>query len=140
MVSIFDTSQFLIIGVFLIALIGLMLVLRRFRDPLAAQLGGQRRIALVEDTSIGGGERIKLVTIDQLPYAIVTTKNQQPVVVPLETAQTRSSKRQSQPSASAKPALPKASAASATDEAETLPFLQAMKQARSRNPKLGFDQ
>jgi len=140
MVSIFDTNQFLIIGVFLIALIGLMLVLRRFRDPLAAQLGGQRRIALVEDTSIGGGERIKLVTIDQLPYAIVTTKNQQPVVVPLDAPQPRSSKPQSQPGASSKPAPAKASSASAADDAETLPFLQAMKQARSRNPKLGFDQ
>jgi flagellar biogenesis protein FliO len=115
-----------------------MLVLRRFRDPLAAQLGGQRRIALVEDTSIGGGERIKLVTIDQLPYAIVTTKNQQPVVVPLDAPQTRSSKPQSQPSASPKPAPAKASGAG--DNGETLPFLQAMKQARSRNPKLGFDQ
>jgi flagellar biogenesis protein FliO len=140
MVSIFDTNQFLIIGVFLIALIGLMLVLRRFRDPLAAQLGGQRRIALVEDTSIGGGERIKLVTIDQLPYAIVTTKNQQPVVVPLDAPQTRSSKPQSQPSAASKPAPAKASAANAGDGGETLPFLQAMKQARLRNPKLGFDQ
>jgi len=138
MVSIFDTNQFLIIGVFLIALIGLMLVLRRFRDPLAAQLGGQRRIALVEDTSIGGGERIKLVTIDQLPYAIVTTKNQQPVVVPLDATQARSSKPQSQPSASPKAAPAKASGAG--DNGETLPFLQAMKQARSRNPKLGFDQ
>ena len=140
MVSIFDTNQFMIIGVFLIALIGLMLVLRRFRDPLAAQLGGQRRIALVEDTSIGGGERIKLVTIDQLPYAIVTTKNQQPVVVPLDAPQPQSSKPQSQPSAASKPAPAKASAANAGDGGETLPFLQAMKQARSRNPKLGFDQ
>jgi len=135
MVSIFDTSQFLIIGGFLIALIGLMLVLRRFRDPLAAQLGGQRRIALVEDTSIGNGERIKLVTIDQLPYAIITTKNQQPVVVPLDASQARSSKPQSHPNASTK-----SSTTSAADDAETLPFLQAMKQARSRNPKLGFDQ
>ncbi len=134
MVSIFDTSQFLIIGVFLIALIGLMLVLRRFRDPLAAQLGGQRRIALVEDTSIGAGERIKLVTIDQMPYAIITTKNQQPVVVPLDEPKIRASKTDSK---STPPA--KTLAASAADDAETLPFLQAMKQARSRNPKLGFD-
>ncbi|XDZ64953.1 hypothetical protein AB8880_08440 [Alphaproteobacteria bacterium LSUCC0684] len=141
MTNIFATNQFLIVGLFLIALIGLMVLVRRFRDPLASQLGGQRRIKLIEDTSIGATERIKLVTIDTIQYAIITSKNQQPVVVPLEDTGTDARKSAPKPAALPK-ATPTRSQAGAEDTGRNSmaePFLQAMKKARSRNPLLGFD-
>jgi len=141
MTNIFATNQFLIIGMFLIALVGLMALVRRFRDPLASQLGGQRRIKLIEDTSIGANERIKLVTIDGVQYAIITCKNQQPVVVPLEDAGTEARKPAPKPAAPQKvtPAQSPAGAKDTDTNSMAQPFLQAMKKARSRNPLLGFD-
>jgi len=139
MTSIFATNQFLIIGLFLLALVGLMMLVRRFKDPIASQLGGQRRIRLIEDTSIGAGDRIKLVMIDQVPYAIVTSKGQQPVVITLEEAATAAGKS----AAASKPATPAGPPAAPDTANETAalqqPFLQAMKKARLRNPLLGLD-
>jgi len=139
MTSIFATNQFLIIGLFLLALVGLMMLVRRFKDPIASQLGGQRRIRLIEDTSIGAGDRIKLVMIDQVSYAIVTSKGQQPVVLTLEEAATAAGKS----AAASKPATPARPPAAPDTANETTalqqPFLQAMKKARLRNPLLGLD-
>ena len=137
MINVFATNQFLVIGIFLIVLVGLMILARKFRDPLAAQLGGQRRIKLIEDTSIGASDRIKLVTIDDVQYAIITSKNQQPVVVPLAETGMPANKPQSSP----KSAPPKKPDTASQDDSATMaqPFLQAMKKARSRNPLLGFD-
>jgi len=139
MTNIFATNQFLIIGVFLIVLVGLMILVRRFRDPLSSQLGGQRRIKLIEDTAISSTERIKLVAINDLPYAIITTKNQQPVVVPLEEAGTDPRKPAPGPSASTKAASGSSGKTDTDKNSMAQPFLQAMKKARSRNPLLGFD-
>ena len=49
----FSITQLVTIAVFLSALIGMMVLVRRFKEPLSKQLGGQRRIKLMEDTSIG---------------------------------------------------------------------------------------
>lgn len=137
MTTIFTTNQFLVIGLFLIVLVGLMMLVRRYKDPLASQLGGQRRVRLVEDTAIGSNERIKLVTIDGAHYAVITSKNQQPVILTLDQAEARDGKDVSHP----KPEKADKAKTTSSQSSDTIaqPFLQAMKRARSRNPLLGFD-
>ena len=139
----FTYSQLITITVFLSVLIGLMFLARRFKGPLKAQFGSDRRIKLIEDTGIGGHERIKLVTIDRKTYLVLTTKNQAPVIMPVETAPPSLSAAGTKPTGktptnSASGASPdqKTSAEAST----TSPFLKAMQQARQRNPLLGLSQ
>ena len=139
----FTYSQLITITVFLSVLIGLMLLARRFKGPLKAQFGNDRRIKLIEDTSIGGHERIKLVTIDGQTYLVLTTKNQAPVIMPVDRA------RPSQPDTGTKPSAKSSATLSSRVEADqksapqtsaSSPFLKAMQQARQRNPLLGLSQ
>ena len=159
----FTYSQLITITVFLSVLIGLMFLVRRFKGPLKAQLGSDRRIKLIEDTGIGGNERIKLVTIDGQAYLVLTTKNQAPVMMPVD------SPRPTMPAAgpklpAQKPARPSSKVAADQNSPDqnspnrnstnqnspnrnfqdqaptTSPFLKAMQQARQRNPLLGLSQ
>lgn len=154
----FTYSQLITITVFLSVLIGLMFLVRRFKGPLKAQLGSDRRIKLIEDTGIGGNERIKLVTIDGQAYLVLTTKNQAPVMMPVD------SPRPTMPAAgpklpAQKPARPTSKVAADQNSPDqnstnqnspnrnfqdqaptTSPFIKAMQQARQRNPLLGLSQ
>ena len=147
----FSITQLVTIAVFLSVLIGIMVLVRRYKEPLAKQLGGQRRIKLMEDTPIGANERAKLVQVDGQTFLIVSTKNQSPVVVPFDTFEafdsdaTSSAKSPTAPRV--KPAAKSASKSAsnfasnfASQSASNTTFLEAMKQARLRNPNLGLDQ
>ena len=143
----FSITQLVTIAVFLSVLIGIMVLVRRYKEPLAKQLGGQRRIKLMEDTPIGANERAKLVQVDGQTFLIVSAKNQSPVVVPFDTLEafdsdaTSSAKPPTAPRV--KPAAKSASKSAsnfASQSASNTTFLEAMKQARLRNPNLGLDQ
>ena len=144
----FSITQLVTIAVFLSVLIGIMVLVRRYKEPLAKQLGGQRRIKLMEDTPIGANERAKLVQVDGQTFLIVSAKNQSPVVVPFDTFEAfDSDATSSAKSPRVKPAAKSASKSAsnfasnfASQSASNTTFLEAMKQARLRNPNLGLDQ
>ncbi|MGB1918826.1 MAG: hypothetical protein ACPHW3_06170 [Candidatus Puniceispirillales bacterium] len=129
----FSITQLVTIAVFLSALIGMMVLVRRFKEPLSKQLGGQRRIKLMEDTSIGTHERAKLIEVDGQSFLIISAKNQPPAIVPFD--ETHGSKPTVIPTS-----IPKQAKASGANTPSNAPFLEAMKQARRRNPNLGLDQ
>lgn len=139
----FSITQLVTIAVFLSVLIGIMVLVRRYKEPLAKQLGGQRRIKLMEDTPIGANERAKLVQVDGQTFLIVSAKNQSPVVVPFDTFEAFDSDATSSAKPPTAPRVkPAAKSASnfASQSASNTTFLEAMKQARLRNPNLGLDQ
>lgn len=139
----FSITQLVTIAVFLSVLIGIMVLVRRYKEPLAKQLGGQRRIKLMEDTPIGANERAKLVQVDGQTFLIVSAKNQSPVVVPFDTFEAFDSDATSSAKSPTAPRVkPAAKSASnfASQSASNTTFLEAMKQARLRNPNLGLDQ
>ncbi|MBL6783233.1 MAG: FliO/MopB family protein [Alphaproteobacteria bacterium] len=135
----FSITQLVTIAVFLSVLIGIMVLVRRYKEPLAKQLGGQRRIKLMEDTPIGANERAKLVQVDGQTFLIVSAKNQSPVVVPFDTFEAFDSDATSSAKSASKSASNFASNF-ASQSASNTTFLEAMKQARLRNPNLGLDQ
>lgn len=135
----FSITQLITIAIFLSALIGMMIVVRRYKEPLSKQLGGKKRIKLIEDTPIGTNERAKLVQVDDQTFLIISAKNQpssivpfderygdQPPVIPTSVPKRANATTQQVSSKEEKPA--------------NTPFLEAMKQARRRNPNLGLDQ
>jgi flagellar biogenesis protein FliO len=148
----FSITQLIIITAFLSVLIGVMFVVRRYKEPLSKQLGGQRRIKLMEDTSIGANERAKLIEVDGQVFLIISAKNQPPSVMPFDPTTAafahngqgghgNQSGRVVQPSAQTKPASPQKSQQPRSQQAtKNTPFMEAMKQARLRNPNLGLDQ
>ena len=138
----FEPNQIVIIAVFLLALVGLMVLARKFKGPISQHRTSQRRINLIEDTALSPTERVKLVTINQHPYAIFTTKGQQPVVVPVEPEANHRPTVSSKPAAGTAQNSASAAAPASGDaggSALKKPFLQAMKQAQARNPLLGLD-
>ena len=148
----FSITQLVTIAVFLSVLIGIMVLVRRYKEPLTKQLGSQRRIKLMEDTPIGANERAKLIKVDGQTFLIVSAKNQSPVVVPFDAvpfdaldakdSDTASSAKQitAPKIKSAGKSADKSATKPATKSASNTPFLEAMKQARLRNPNLGLDQ
>ena len=138
----FEPSQIAIIAVFLLALLGLMMLARKFKGPISQHRASQRRIHLIEDTALSPTERVKLVTINQQPYAIFTTKGQQPVVIPVDapTVQRPAASPKSPAETGQKSSAPLPSdSEDAGGSALKKPFLQAMKQAQARNPLLGLN-
>ena len=128
----FSITQLIIITAFLSVLIGLMFVVRRYKEPLSKQFGGQRRIKLMEDTSIGANERAKLIEVDGQVFLIISAKNQPPSVMPFDQAT-------ASPAKSIRPATAGSQSAKPSKDKSNTPFLEAMKQARLRNPNLGLD-
>jgi flagellar biogenesis protein FliO len=129
----FSITQLIIITAFLSVLIGVMFVVRRYKEPLSKQLGGQRRIKLMEDTSIGANERAKLIEVDGQVFLIISAKNQPPSVMPFDQVSAN-------PAKTIRPAATGSQPAKSSKDKSNTPFLEAMKQARLRNPNLGLDQ
>ena len=129
----FSITQLIIITAFLSVLIGVMFVVRRYKEPLSKQLGGQRRIKLMEDTSIGANERAKLIEVDGQVFLIISAKNQPPSVMPFDQVSAN-------PPKTIRPAATGSQLAKSSKDKSNTPFLEAMKQARLRNPNLGLDQ
>ena len=135
----FEPGQIAIIVAFLLALLCLMIVARKLKGPMAGHRASQRHIHLVEDTAISPTERIKLVMINGQPYAIFTTKSQQPVVMPVDAVPEKSGTGKSRQAITPdKTTVNQNSNKPAGNTAFQKPFFQAMKEAQSRNPLLGL--
>jgi hypothetical protein len=87
----------------------------------------------MEDTPIGTHERAKLIQVDGQSFLIISAKNQPPAIVPFD--ETHGNKPKVLPTS-----IPKQAKASGANTPSNAPFLEAMKQARRRNPNLGLDQ
>ena len=76
-------QQIVITVVFLSFLIGLLVFLRMKGGSIKANLQKGQRIKVIEETAISPTERLRLITIDDLEFVMLSGKGIQPTFMPL---------------------------------------------------------
>ena len=79
-------QQIVITVVFLSFLIGLLVFLRMKGGSIKANLQRGQRIKVIEETAISPTERLRLITIDDLEFVMLSGKGIQPTFMPLSSA------------------------------------------------------
>ena len=79
-------QQIVITVVFLSFLIGLLVFLRIKGGSIKANLQKGQRIKVIEETAISPTERLRLITIDDLEFVMLSGKGIQPTFIPLSSA------------------------------------------------------
>ena len=79
-------QQIVITVVFLSFLIGLLVFLRIKGGSIKANLQKGQRIKVIEETAISPTERLRLITIDDLEFVMLSGKGIQPAFLPLSSA------------------------------------------------------
>ena len=89
--QIIGTQQIVVTAVFLgVMLMGLM-ILRRKGGAIRASLKAGKRIAVIEDTAVSPTERVRLISVDDSEFLMLSAKGQAPVLMPFTAASTPSS-------------------------------------------------
>ena len=79
-------QQIVITVAFLSFLIGLLVFLRMKGGSIKANLQKGQRIKVIEETAISPTERLRLITIDDLEFVMLSGKGIQPTFMPLSSA------------------------------------------------------
>jgi len=83
--QIIGTQQIVVTAVFLGVMLVVLIVLRRKGGAIRASLKAGKRIAVVEDTAVSPTERLRLISIDDSEFLMLSVKGQAPVLVPFTT-------------------------------------------------------
>ena len=81
--QIIGTQQIVVTAVFLTVMIVALIILRRKGGAIRASLKAGKRISVVEDTAVSPTERLRLISIDQNEFVMLSAKGQPPVLMPL---------------------------------------------------------
>ena len=84
--EIVSMQQVIITVVFLSCLFGLLVFLRMKGGFIRANLQKGQRIKVIEETAISPSERLRLISIDNCDFVMLSGKNIQPSLVPLQAA------------------------------------------------------
>ena len=83
--EIVSMQQVIITVVFLSCLFGLLVFLRKKGRFIRANLQKGHRIKVIEETAVSPSERLRLISIDNHDFVMLSGKNIQPSLVPLQT-------------------------------------------------------
>ena len=86
--QIIGTQQIVLTAVFLAVIIVVLIILRRKGGAIRASLKAGKRISVVEDTAVSPTERLRLISIDQSEFVMLSAKGQPPVLMPLTSVKT----------------------------------------------------
>ena len=62
------------------------MILRRKGGAIRASLKAGKRIAIIEDTAVSPTERLRLISVDDCEFLMLSAKGQAPVLMPFKTA------------------------------------------------------
>ena len=85
--QIIGTQQIVVTAVFLGVMLMVLMILRRKGGAIRASLKAGKRIALIEETAVSPTERLRLISVDDTEFLMLSTKGQPPVLVPFTTAE-----------------------------------------------------
>jgi len=84
--QIIGTQQIVVTAVFLGVMLVVLIVLRRKGGAIRASLKAGKRIAVIEDTAVSPTERLRLISVDDSEFLMLSAKGQAPVLMPFTTA------------------------------------------------------
>ena len=80
--QIVGTQQILITAVFLGIMLVALVILRRKGGAIRASLKAGKRIAVIEDAAVSPTERLRLISVDDSEFLMLSAKGQAPVLIP----------------------------------------------------------
>ena len=83
--QIIGTQQIVVTAVFLGVMLVVLIVLRRKGGAIRASLKAGKRIAVIEDTAVSPSERLRLISVDDSEFLMLSAKGQAPVLIPVTT-------------------------------------------------------
>ena len=84
--QIIGTQQIVVTAVFLGVMLVVLLVLRRKGGAIRASLKAGKRIAVIEDAAVSPTERLRLISVDDSEFLMLSAKGQAPVLMPFKTS------------------------------------------------------
>ena len=84
--QIIGTQQIVVTTVFLGVMLVVLIVLRRKGGAIRASLKAGKRIAVIEDAAVSPTERLRLISVDDSEFLMLSAKGQAPVLMPFTTA------------------------------------------------------
>ena len=84
--QIIGTQQIVVTVVFLGVMLVVLMILRSKGSAIRASLKAGKRIAVVEDTAVGPTERLRLISVDDSEFLMLSAKGQVPVLMPFKAA------------------------------------------------------
>jgi len=80
--QIIGTQQILVTATFLGVMLIILVVLRRKGGAIRASLKAGKRIAVIEDTVVSPTERLRLISVDDSEFLMLSAKGQVPTLMP----------------------------------------------------------
>ena len=80
--QIIGTQQIVVTAVFLGVMLVVLIILRRKGGAIRASLKAGKRIAVIEDTAVSPTERLRLISVDDSEFLMLSAKGQAPVLIP----------------------------------------------------------
>lgn len=80
--QIIGTQQILVTAIFLGVMLVTLIVLRRKGGAIRASLKAGKRIAVIEDTVVSPTERLRLISVDDSEFLMLSAKGQVPTLMP----------------------------------------------------------
>jgi len=84
--QIIGTQQIVVTTVFLGVMLVVLIILRRKGGAIRASLKAGKRIAVIEDAAVSPTERLRLISVDDSEFLMLSAKGQAPVLMPFTTA------------------------------------------------------
>ena len=81
--QIIGTQQIVITAVFLGIMLVVLIILRRKGGAIRASLKAGKRIAVIEDAAVSPTERLRLISVDDSEFLMLSAKGQAPILMPL---------------------------------------------------------
>ena len=81
--QIIGTQQIVVTTVFLGVMLVVLIVLRRKGGAIRASLKAGKRIAVIEDTAVSPTERLRLISVDDIEFLMLSAKGQAPALMPI---------------------------------------------------------
>ena len=79
--QIIGTQQIVVTAVFLGVMLVVLTILRRKGGAIRASLKAGKRIAVIEDTAVSPTERLRLISVDDSEFLMLSAKGQTPVLI-----------------------------------------------------------
>jgi flagellar biogenesis protein FliO len=84
--QIIGTQQIVVTAVFLGVMLVVLIILRRKGGAIRASLKAGKRIAVIEDAAVSPTERLRLISVDDSEFLMLSAKGQASVLMPFTTA------------------------------------------------------
>ena len=84
--QIIGTQQIVVTAVFLGVMLVVLIILRRKGGAIRASLKAGKRISVIEDAAVSPTERLRLISVDDSEFLMLSAKGQAPVLMPFTTA------------------------------------------------------